>query len=77
MSEVKARAQLNEFMYYILKENGIALQLDENISTAFFDHDGMNSQNIKFKIVSNRRTSLNSEEEPAYVQSTDSEALTD
>ena len=35
--EVKALAEVNEYMYNQLKENGIAVKMVRNIATAFFE----------------------------------------
>ena len=34
---IKALAEVNEYMYNQLKENGIAVKMVHNIATAFFD----------------------------------------
>ena len=39
MEEVRARAEVNEFMYYKLKESGLTKGIDEKIGMEFIDLD--------------------------------------
>ena len=39
--ELRKRAQMNEYMYAMLKDNGISVKMDEEIGIAFFDVENM------------------------------------
>ena len=40
--QIRARAQLNEYMHYELKKHGIIMKMDEDISFAFINAKDLN-----------------------------------